>query len=311
MGSVARPLIIYNMSVKRKFVLGLILVFVFLIMAMGIWKIWPKNTSRNGDGRVFVVTSFYPLYYLTNEIGRDKVEVKNLTPAGVEPHDYEPTARDMVDIQQSKLLILNGGSLEVWGIKIQEDVKNIQVIEAGKDLFVGDDSHVWLSPRLAKEEAGNILAGLIIVDPKNESYYSENAVILNQKLDKLQAGYSRGLADCNRREIVTSHAAFGYLTREFGLTQVAIAGLSPDEEPSTKHMTEIAKFAKERQIKYIFFESLVSPKLAETIAEEVGAKTLVLDPIEGISDNNLMQGKNYLSIMEENLVNLRIALECR
>jgi zinc transport system substrate-binding protein len=299
------------MSVKRKFILGLILVFVFLIMAMGVWKIWPKKNFRNRDVRVAVVTSFYPLYYLAGEIGKEKVEVKNLTPAGVEPHDYEPTARNMVDIQQSKLLVLNGGSLEVWGKKIKEDLKNVLVIEAGKDLFVGNDSHVWLSPRLAKKEAGNILAGLILVDPKNENYYTQNADILNQKLDKLQTDYVRGLADCKRREMVTSHAAFGYLTREFGLTQMAIAGLSPDEEPSTKQMTEVVKYAKERDIKYIFFESLVSPKLAETIAEEIGAKTLVLDPIEGISDNNLTQGKNYLSIMEENLVNLRIALECR
>ncbi|KKT29190.1 MAG: ABC-type metal ion transporter, periplasmic subunit [Candidatus Collierbacteria bacterium GW2011_GWC2_44_18] len=303
---------------KRDFILGLILVFVFLIMGMGIVSIYlyrlphPDGIGVRNDGRkIRVVASLYPLYFLASEIGGDKILVRNITPSGTEPHDYEPTARDMAEIQKAKLLILNGGKLEAWGVKVKEDLKNVQVVEAGRGMFVGNDSHVWLSPQLAKKEVGNILAALILVDPKNEEYYSKNAKILNQKLDKLQEDYIQGLAGCMRKEVVTSHAAFGYLTREFGLTQVAIAGLSPDEEPSTKQMTEVARFAKEKNTKYIFFENLVSPKLAETIAEEIGAKTLILDPIEGISDNDLTQGKTYLTIMEDNLANLRTALECQ
>lgn len=328
MGFRTSSLIIYNRRVKRKYILSLILAMVFLIMMMGIGNILLKKNnvesarsvlSLNGSGskggtrKILVVSSFYPLYFMASEIGGDRVEINNLTPAGVEPHDYEPTARDMMSLQQAKLLILNGGKFEAWGEKVKDDLKNsgVTVVEVGKDLLVENDTHIWLSPELAKKEMTVILAELIQVDPENADYYAENERTLSAKMDKLQQEYSVGLSDCRRKEIVTSHAAFGYLAREFGLTQVAIAGMSPDAEPSTKQLTEIAKFAKEKEIKYIFFERLVSPKLAETIAEEVGAKTLVLDPIEGISDNDIKQGKNYLTVMGENLFNLRIALECQ
>lgn len=289
------------------------MVLVFLIMMLGIGKIWPKKATSRPSGKISAVASFYPLYFMASEIGGDRIEVNNLTPAGVEPHDYEPTARDTMRLQQAKLLILNGGKFEAWGEKVKEDLKNsgVTVVEAGKDLLVENDTHIWLSPELAKKEMTVILAGLIQIDPENADYYAKNERALSAKLDKLQREYLVGLSDCRKKEIVTSHAAFGYLSREFGLTQIAIAGLSPEAEPSTKQLTEIARLAREKKIKYIFFERLVSPRLAETIADEIGAKTLVLDPIEGISDNDMKQGKNYLTVMEENLFNLRIALECQ
>ncbi|PIR99350.1 ABC transporter substrate-binding protein [Candidatus Collierbacteria bacterium CG10_big_fil_rev_8_21_14_0_10_43_36] len=296
---------------KRDFILGLILVFVFLIVGMGVRQIISGRMVKVETTRISVVTSFYPLYFLAGEIGKEMIVVSNITPTGIEPHDYEPTARDMAEIQKAKLLILNGGKFEAWGEKIKNELKNVLIVEASQGLVKGNDTHVWLSPKLFKQEAQAILAGLVQIDPDNINYYSDNERILESKLDRLTEKYRKGLIDCRGQEIITSHAAFGYLTSEFGLKQVAVAGLSPDEEPSTKQLTEVAKIARRDGIKYIFFERLVSPRLAETVAEEVGAKILVLDPIEGISNNDIAEGKNYLTLMEENLSNLRIALECR
>jgi zinc transport system substrate-binding protein len=286
---------------------------VFLILIMGVWQILPKKSVRKDTGKISVVTSFYPLYFMAGEIGKERVDVKNMTPVGVEPHDYEPTARDIMDIENSRLVILNGRSFESWGEKVKTDLKEsgVVVTEAGEGLFSEEDSHVWLSPDLAKRQATAVLAGLIRVDPDNAEFYTENSRVLNEKLTMLQGDYLSGLSQCQRKDFVTSHDAFGYLAKEFDLNQVAIAGLSPDEEPSTKQLVEITKLAEEKNLKYIFFETLVSPKLSETVAQEIGAKTLVLDPIEGISDNDTNLGKDYLSLMRENLTNLRIALECK
>ena len=160
-------------------------------------------------------------------------------------------------------------------------------------------------------EVKTILNGFIKVDPKNKSYYYNNTNKLLSRLDGLDKEYKQGLINCNQKDIITSHAAFGYMAKTYGLNQVPISGLSPDAEPSSQQLAEITKFAKDHYLKYIFFESLVSPKLSETIANEVGAKTLVLDPIEGVSKVDIKSGKNYFTIMADNLKNLRIALECQ
>ncbi len=298
---------------NRKYILKLILFLVLMMMLMGVWKLWPRTKTKKVNREVSVVTSFYPLYFFASEIGGDKIRVKNVTPAGSEPHDYEPTARDMAEIQESQLLILNGNGLEAWAQKIRGEVEEsgVKVIEAGEGWFEKNDPHIWLSPELAKKQAETILAGLVQIDPENAIYYQERGKRLSEEIERVQTEFRQGLAHCNKREMVTSHEAFAYLAREFGLTQVSIAGLSPDEEPSTKQMAEAARFAQEKKIKFIFFESITSPKLSETIAEEIGAKTLVLDPIEGISESDREQGKNYLTVMRENLVNLKIALECQ
>ena len=148
------------------------------------------------------------------------------------------------------------------------------------------------------------------IDPQNMAYYTDRSSQLKLKLDELDMMYKQGLSSCQRRDIVTAHVAFGYLAEAYGLNQIAIAGLSPDEEPSPAKLAEVAQFVKVRQIKYIFFESLVSPKLAETIASETGTKTLVLNPLEGLTPEDLASGKNYLTVMKDNLANLKVALEC-
>jgi zinc transport system substrate-binding protein len=283
-----------------------------------------NNHSSNkqiNSGKLQIVASFYPMYFFAFQIGGNKVNVMNITPAAAEPHDYEPTTQDIVVINQSKMLILNGGKLEPWGDKIKDQLQgtNVLIVTAGNGLAnkqlsengqTIQDPHIWLDPVLARKEVTNIEEGFEKIDPASKAYYQANANKLEKELDQLNSEYKSGLSSCQKKDFVTSHAAFGYLATQYGINQVAISGVSPDEEPSSQKLAEITQLVKQQNIKIIFFESLVSPKLSETIANETGAKAMVLDPIEGIVQKDLNAGRNYLTIMRDNLSALQLALQC-
>ncbi len=303
------------------FVLGIILIaMVSYALKAGIFKRTTPPTSQ--DKKVQVVTSFYPLYFFASQIGGDKAEVANITPAGAEPHDYEPSTQDIAHMENASVLVLNGGGLEAWGEKIKENLRNsnVEIVNAADGLVTQEveeegevikDPHVWLDPVLAKKEAQKIAQAFIKVDPANKSFYENNEKSLENKLDSLDSSFRTGLQVCQQTNIVTSHAAFGYLASRYGLKQVSITGISPDQEPSPKELGDVAKFAKENNVKYIFFETLISPKLSETIAKEVGAKTIVFNPLEGLTTEEISSGKDYFSVQRENLASLRTALECK
>jgi zinc transport system substrate-binding protein len=268
-----------------------------------------------------VSASFYPLYFFAQEIAGPAADVVLITPAGAEPHEYEPTAQDIVRIEKSGLVILNGAGLEPWAKNLTDSIRKektafVSVADALADRTMIEegesvrDPHVWLNPVLAKKVVDHILDGFIQADPANRSLYEANAARLNDKLDALDRSFAAGLSRCATRDIITSHAAFSYMAGQYDLNQVPIAGLSPDAEPSPAELASVADFAKKAQAKYIFFESLVSPKLAQTIAQEVGAQTLVLNPLEGLTADDIKAGKNYFTEMQQNLVNLRTALAC-
>lgn len=306
--------------IKKTASLILILLIIISLAAVLIHK---RSASVNlAKDKILVTTSFYPLFYFSQAIGGDKAQVINLTPAGAEPHDYEPTAQDMALIEQSRLVVINGNNFEPWGndlrrnltptkntlIAAGEGLANRQLTEQGKTML---DPHIWLSPALAMAMVDKISQGFEQADVKNRNYYQTNAQNLKRQLLELDLAYRQGLRTCRRREIITAHAAFGYLAAAYDLNQQPIAGLSPDSEPSAAQLVGLAKFAKEHKISYIFFESLVSPKLAETLAREIGAKTLVLNPLEGLKPAELTQGNNYLTEMQANLLNLKTALQCQ
>lgn len=295
----------------------IVTVFIIAIIIMGIFLgksiiNQPKQKTLSSE-KIRVVASFYPLYFFAEQIGGNKADVVNLTPFGAEPHDYEPTSMDMARIENSRILIING-NFEPWIDKIKSNLegKDITIVKAGEGLFnqKAPDPHVWLSPVLARKEVETILTVFLKTDSSNRDYYQKNANKLLLNLDDLDKKYQLGLNSCRKKNIITSHASFYYLANEYGLIQTAIAGLSPDSEPSPKQLAEIADFAIKNSIDYIFFEKLISPKLAETIADEIGAKTLLLDPLEGISQNEIESGENYFTKMEENLTNLKLALQC-
>jgi len=314
------------MDNKKVLLVGSIVLFAIIII-VALLNFGQKE--ENNSPKIKVVTSFYPLYFFTSEIARDRAEVSNLIPSGAEPHGYEPTARDMAQIESSNLLVLNGGGLEGWGENIKSNLNKdkIKVVVAGEGLTTKTmeeeehaeeghhhdsiDPHIWLSPILASQMVDKIEFGLSEVDPNNSSYYKSNAEILKNKLSVLDKEFKEGLATCGDKNIITSHAAFAYLASAYELNQIPIAGLSTEEEPSSKEMAEIVKFSKANNVKYIFFESLISPKLSETIAKEIGAQTLSLNPIGGLTEDEINSGKNYFTEMKSNLANLKIALQCK
>ncbi|MBP2654837.1 MAG: ABC-type metal ion transporter, periplasmic subunit [Firmicutes bacterium] len=284
------------------------------------------NTAKSA-GKLKVVTSIYPVYEFTKQVGGDKVDVSMLVPQGAEPHDWEPTATQLIQIKSAKLFLYHGAGMENLDKILNQDTlgtakavavsQNIQPLneehtgENEADHSAGHnhpDAHMWLDPLSAQQEVLNIAQALQAVDPENSDYYKQNAEKYNKELAQLDQEYQRTLNNLPRRDIITSHAAFSYLTKRYNLTQVAIMGLAPDSEPTPEKLANIIDFCKKHKVKYIFFETLVSPKLSETVARETGAKLLVLNPLESLTVDETNQGKNYITVMQDNLANLKIAL---
>ncbi|MBI5753777.1 zinc ABC transporter substrate-binding protein [Candidatus Peregrinibacteria bacterium] len=286
-----------------------------IVVLLGLTACSGVRISQNDNPKkpLNVTASFYPLAYLAQRIGGDLVQVNQITPGGVEPHDYEPTPQDLIAIQNSKVFIINGYGIDAWADKIIDDLpgKGVLVVKATDKIENIIDSHVWLDPNYFKKEAEVVRDILIIADPANTAAYKLNTAGLTSDLTALDQEYRNGLAKCAIKEIITSHDAFNYLAKEYGFTSLAIAGLSPDEEPSPKHLAELAYLAKKNNIKYIFFETLLSPKLSNTIAKEIGAKSLALNPIEGLNSEETAKSEDYLVLMQQNLKNLRIAMLCK
>jgi len=306
-------------EMNRRFVIGVI---VLIAAVIGLSYAFV-NKQGAGQKNIGVVASFYPLAEFVRQVGGGKVTVTNITPVGAEPHDFEPSPQDIVTMKQAKVFIYTGVGFEPWAGKVVPDLTGVTVINASKGIPLLSatpeegrinphkaDPHFYLDPVLDQKVIKTIANKLAEIDPANKAFYDKNAAAYIDKLEKLDSKYRAGLISCNSRDVVTSHAAFAYLAKRYNLTQIAIAGLS-EEEPSPARLAEITRFVKEHHIKYIFFEKLVSPRLSKTIAGEVGAKTLVLNPIEGLTPDDQKAGKNFISLMQENLKNLRIALECK
>lgn len=288
-------------------ILGLILLIIFVPAK-------SKSTSSQADpNKISVTASFYPLAEFAREVGKNAVDVKTITPPGAEPHDYEPSPQDIIRIRTSKVFIYNGNGVDAWADKIAPQLKTLGIIVIKmSDGITGSDAdpHFWLDPVQAQSMVKTISEAMIKADAAHEEDYLKNANQYISQLQELDNQFKTGVASCSLNQIVVSHNAFSYLAKRYGFSTYYISGLSPEEEPSIKRLSEIAQVAKDMQIQYIFFESLVNPKLSQTVASEIGAKTLVLNPLEGLTDDQVKSGKNYISVMRENLTNLRIAMEC-
>ncbi|TVY04431.1 metal ABC transporter substrate-binding protein [Cohnella terricola] len=294
------------------------------------------DSNAQAEGKVSVVTSFYPLYFFAKEIGGDNAFVVNLIATGVEPHEWTPKSRDLSVASKAQLFIYNGAGLEGWvdgflnGLGSDSQVltveasKGIKLIqgnpeehdedhqdEAGKDhehSLLDVDPHTWTSPRSALVMAANIRDAFVQVDSAHRAEYEANYAEVEGRLKALDAEFTEQLSGYTRRDIVVSHQAFGYLCRDYGLNQIPIMGLSPEAEPRAQDLLKIARYVKEQNIPYIFFEELVSEQLADTLASEAHVKTLVLSPLEGLTSEQEKAGENYYTLLERNLQNLRKAL---
>lgn len=270
-----------------------------------------------GEEGVEVVAAFYPLAYVAERVGAGEVEVRNLTPPGAEPHDVELSARDVERVRQADLVLYLGRGFQpaledavaaaegdavdlLDGVRLLRGEAHDEHAEEDGD-EAGVDPHVWLDPLRYATIVERI--GRALDRP-------ERARTVVRDLRQLDHDFRRGLAECNRRELVTSHAAFGYLAQRYRLRQISISGLSPESEPTPRDLEEIIEHVEESGARAIFFETLVSSRIARTVARETGAETAVLNPLEGLTEEELESGANYFTVMRRNLAALRTALGC-
>ncbi|MFI5047851.1 MAG: metal ABC transporter solute-binding protein, Zn/Mn family [Acidimicrobiia bacterium] len=272
--------------------------------------------------KINVVAAFYPVAYAAQRVGGERVAVTNLTPAGAEPHDLELTPKQVDEILDARVVFVMGRRFQpaVEAAARQRDGPTVTLLDrlpietSGKTVREGDpnalDPHVWLDPVLMQGIVREVRSALTKADPKGRAVYARNADAFVADLDALDGRYRAGLARCRRHTIVTAHEAFGYLAHEYGLRQEGVAGLSPDAEPDPKRLAQLTDLAKREGVTVIFTETLLSPRIADTLAREVGVRTDVLDPLEGLTDTAASRGETYVSIMDTNLAKLRRALAC-
>jgi zinc transport system substrate-binding protein len=323
-----------------------ITISVIFIAAVATALAWVAIANRTDDGsdKLAVSASYYPLYEFTKQVGGGKVAVTNMTPTGADSHDYEPSAREIAQAQNAAVFVYNGAGFESWSDGFLADYHG-QVVNAsqGVDLLDAEhghhedeeghhgehghedehheeesheaedvhaeessDPHFWLDPLAAPQIVNNIRDGLIAADPDNADYYTENAASYNRQLAQLDQEFDTSLQSCQQTKIVTSHNAFSYVAERYGFEIKSIAGQSHDDEPSASELAEITDFVRGNNIQFILAEQLAASNLTDTIAQETGAQTLLLDPIEGIND----ESQNYIALQRQNLQNLQRALAC-
>lgn len=275
--------------------------------------------SGGGSGMPEVVAAFYPLADAAQAIGGSGVIVHDLTPAGVEPHDVELKPSDFGRLRSADLILYLGGGFQpalVDAIDALPDRRNAIDLLEGLPLLPSDepdqpsDPHVWLDPLHMGRIVLEITSEMVVRAPFLEDPLQTNTQRYLDMLDELHEDYERTLSTCRRREIVTAHAAFGYLAARYGLEQIPIA-ISPEVEPTPRQLEDVARLARDHGVTTIYFEPLVSRRVVETVARSVGAKTAVLNPIEGLTDEEQRSGDNYLSLMRANLAALAEGLDCK
>jgi len=266
-------------------------------------------SSNNTNLKIFA--SFYPIYDFVKKIGKDKVDVSTIVPASIEPHDFEPTARQIIELQAADVIFINGAGFESWINKIG----NAAIVDLSKDLPIENigstpDPHIWLDPNLVKAYSKTILEKLASLDPQNTDYYTNNFNEFNSKLELLNSDINTNLTNCKLNDFIAFHDAFGYFAKRYGLIQHSISGPSPEGDINPQKIADAIKLAKQLGVNIIFSEDNVEPRLSNTIANEIGGKVMILSPIEMITQEEQTSDKDYFSKMYDNLDNLKIALRC-
>jgi zinc transport system substrate-binding protein len=287
-----------------------------LLVACGDAEQAPSSRQE----RIDVTVGFYPYAFVAERVGGDDVTVTNLTSPGGEPHDLELSPQQVAQLQEADLILFARGFQPAVDEAVEQSAPEqgfdvlsaVELREGTHEEHEGEehegetgDPHVWLDPTRLATIAGAVADQLTEIAPERAAEFERRALDLGAELKELDGELRTGLADCRRTQIVTSHDAFGYLADAYGLEQVALSGLSPEDEASPKRLAEVARYAKEHAVTTIFFEELVSPKVAESLADEVGAQARALNPLEGPPASG-----DYLSEMRVNLDTLRTALDC-
>lgn len=275
------------------------------------------SAPGSNDTKVHVLASSYPFAYVAEQVAGDYAAVDNLTKPGIEPHDLELRPKQVAQIQEADLLIFSTGfqpaiddAKKQSGLPAKSliDVANLAPALDSANDHKHLDPHSWLNPLNQAKLAHAIARKLSVTDPDHAADYQKNAANLADRLTALDALYTRTLATCQTRSIVTGHAAFAYLAHRYDLHQIPIAGLNPSSEPSPAQLAKVADVVRKEKISTIFTEALASPAIAKTVATETGARLDTLDPIEGLSDKTA--GQDYLTLMHQNLRAIAKANNC-
>lgn len=293
------------------------IVAIAVVIPLAIFAIYGTDSSRNlqtvDNSKLKILSSFYPLLEFSQNIGQDKIDTTLLTPVGVEPHDWEPTIKDVQRMESSDLIIINGIGFETWVENLEEnnfsgtivDTSNgilVKAIEESEEDYILGDPHIWLNPVLAKIQVQNIANALSNSDPENRDFYQTNAAAYIKQLDSLDSKIRTELSSCSTN-FISFHDAFSYFADEYGLTQHTIlSSIDPHGDVSARTLEKVISEARDLNIKVIFSEEAVNPKTSEIIADEIGGKVLILSPLEVVEDGT------YISKMSDNLENLKEAL---
>ena len=294
---------------KRILAAFCVLASLSLVLGLG-----PASDAAE-PGRLKVVASIFPLREFAKEVAGGRAEVSLFLPPGAEIHNWQPSARQVLNLGRAGLFIFIGARLEPWAEEIarQRLRSGLKVLEASRGAkLLGNDPHLWLDFDQDRAIVERIRESLIELDPEGADVYRRNASAFLEKLGRMDEKYRSALSTCGGRTLVLGgHAAFGYLAARYGLTQVSLYGLSPDSEPTPRHLLDVAGTIKDHDIRAVFFESAVNPKLARRLAEETGVEALPLNDGTDISAEQLAAGRTFLDIMDDNLKSLKHGLRCR
>jgi len=315
----------YNMNITTVVVTGLLLAFSIILTGC------TESAPQDHGGKLKVVASFYPIYDFAKNVGGARVEVTTLIPSGIEPHEFEPTASDIRALSDADVFLYNGAGMEPWADRVIQNVgrsdlvvadtsKGITLLESdgaehdgtgeGLGQSGGHDPHIWLSPDLAKIQVNNIRDALAQADPEGKADYEKNAAEYNARLDALDSKIMAAMANCTKKDILVTHATLGYFCQRYGCEQIAITGVDPEAEPTPADLAAIIDQAKERNVSAVFFESMIDPRSAQTISSEINGSVFAFNSVHGRTPEEAAAGEDYISLMEGNLANIKIGLEC-
>ncbi len=287
-------------------------IFKIFLIAVLLCGCNANPTAIKTQGKLKVYTSFHAMWDFAQKIGGDKIDPVNLIPGGTEAHSWEPSAGMLVELENADVLLYNGLGMENWIEKIKSGINNPGLVygelSAYTENTAAEDPHVWLNPQNAKKQLEAIKNILSEKDPGNAEYFNQNYETNAKKIDELDKKYKDTVEKFCKKTIVVSHAAYGYLCEAYGLNQVSLQGMYSEHEPTPAHMAQIVDYIRLNNVKCIFYEELSGTKSLATIGLETGVELLPLNPFEGLTDQQVQNGEDYFSVMEQNLINLEKAL---
>lgn len=310
-----------------------------ILILLGVTGYWGSAFGQ--EARTRVVTTLFPLFDFARNIGRDKIDLTMLLPPGVEPHAFEPKPSDIARVAQAEVFIYTGKAMEPWAEKVLKGVgnPNLRVVDASKGIALmkmekseaekghvkgqqthhhrdhalhGVDPHIWLDFANSQQIVGILADALTLARPADERLLRQNAEAYKEKLRALDDRFMAELSQCPKREFIhAGHYAFGYLARRYQLIYVAAQGFVPDSEPTAKQIAALASQVQSRGLKVVFYEELVEPRVAKTVAMETGAELLMLHGAHNLSRQEFEKGTSFIDLMQGNLTHLKRGLGCQ